>query len=282
MTSPSPYLTPVTPPGWSPDVAVLPAETLLPDALLITATTKVAQIEGDAPYVRIPKLDLSGDVAHIPEGNTFDEAEAEAEEVLLKTAKIGVLVRISREQLAQPLVPDVVRDAIERAVRVKADTVTVNGGAGMPQGIADQAIAAGSITNNLDPVVDACALIESGWGTPSHVVCSPSAWASVSRLKKESSSNESLIGAGTAPAPRSLLGLPVLVNAALPDGHLLVLDRRQVLSAYGEVLTAVSNDVYFASDEIGIRASWRFGVGMLKETAAVDLTIETVEAETGT
>jgi hypothetical protein len=37
---------------------------------------------------------------------------------------------------------------------------------------------------------------------------------------------------------------------------------------------AVSEDAYFSSDEIGIRASWRFGVEMLKATAAVDVTIE--------
>jgi HK97 family phage major capsid protein len=70
-----------------------------------------------------------------------------------------------------------------------------------------------------------------------------------------------------------VLGIPVLVNPALENGHLLVLDRRQVLSAYGAVLTAVSEDVYFASDEVGIRASWRFGVGLLKATAAVNVVV---------
>ena len=133
-------------------------------------TTLVASIEGDAPYVRIPKLDLTGDVAHIPEGHVFDEAEAEAEaeEVLLQTAKICVLCKISREQFSQPLIPDVVRTAIERSVRIKADQVVINGGAGMPLGIAAQAISAATpITNNLDPVVDAVPVVESGWGEAS-------------------------------------------------------------------------------------------------------------------
>jgi hypothetical protein len=47
----------------------------------------------------------------------------------------------------------------------------------------------GEITDNLDPLADAVAVIESHGGTADLIVTSPIGWASVSKLKTDAGSN---------------------------------------------------------------------------------------------
>ena len=117
----------------------------------------------------------------------------------------------------------------------------------------------GTVTDDLDALVDAIATIEDASGSATHIVCSPSSWADLSKFKQATDSNMSVVGAGTTAPTRTLLSVPVLVSNSKTDGTMLVLDRNSVLSVYGDVQLATSTDFYFGSDNIALRATFRFG-----------------------
>lgn len=80
-----------------------------------------------------------------------------------------------------------------------------------------------------------------------------------SKLKTATGSAQSLVGAGTDAPERQLLSVLVTVDRDVTAGSLVVLDKSAVLSAYGNLLVARSEDFYFSSDSVAIRATWRFG-----------------------
>ena len=82
-------------------------------------------------------------------------------------------------------------------------------------------------------MIDAVATIEDASGSATHIVCSPSSWADLSKFKQATDSNMSLVGAGTTAPTRTLLSVPVLVSNSMPDATMLVLDSASVLSVYG-------------------------------------------------
>lgn len=90
-------------------------------------------------------------------------------------------------------------------------------------------------------------------------MCSPQSWADLSKFKQADNSNLSLVGAGSSAPTRTLLSVPVLVSNSLSDTTMLVLDRSTVLSVYGTVQLATTTDYYFGSDNVALRATFRFG-----------------------
>jgi len=93
-------------------------------------------------------------------------------------------------------------------------------------------------------------------GIPTHILLSPLAWASLRKFKDEASSARRLLGAGTENAIPSL---PVIVSNAVPSGTGLMLDKTAIISAVGQVMVSQSEHIYFNSDSIGLRCTWRFG-----------------------
>ena len=92
----------------------------------------------------------------------------------------------------------------------------------------------------------------------------------------------SLIGAGTEAATRTLLSVPVVVSNSIPDAGLVVLDKASVLSVYGQVLLATSTDFYFGSDNVALRATFRFGAAIADTERLVKLTVAGAGSSAGT
>jgi HK97 family phage major capsid protein len=132
----------------------------------------------------------------------------------------------------------------------------------------------GPITNSLDALIDASASVQRlSRGPITNVLASPESWAEVCKLKRESTSNESLVGARTESAEQLLLSTPVTVTPELAATDVVVLNKLRVLSAYGNVDIATSEDYYFNSDSVALRATLRFGVVVAKPGAVVKLQI---------
>ncbi|ORV40217.1 hypothetical protein AWC00_16245 [Mycobacterium conspicuum] len=126
----------------------------------------------------------------------------------------------------------------------------------------------------MDSVIDAVSLIESlPGGTCTNIISAPDAWASLAKLKDEETSNRSLIGAGTESPTKTLLSIPVTVTSAMPATKVLLLDRNKTLSAYGQLLVSRSDDFYFGSDNVALRATLRFGAGFVDVHAGQILTV---------
>jgi HK97 family phage major capsid protein len=226
MTTP-PFTTPQAVESLRPNIHVFPPADLIPDALIIRGTTKVAQIEGDEPVVRAPFI-MVGEAGFVPEGDEIPDAGVDSREAIIATGKVSLLVEVSREQYRQDGVTALLTDELKRALTVKADIALLTQEAPSapaitpPAGLLVQDHTEGAeINDNLDALSDAVALIESQSGTADLIITSPASWSSVSKLKTASDSNESLLGPPAVAARRQLLSIPVAVAATVPDDLLL-------------------------------------------------------------
>jgi len=266
------HTTPTSPKAWAPDVtAYLPGD-VVPDALILQTATVVGQIEGDAPSVRVPFVADDGDAGFVAEGDLIPDAAQGFDEVVVVTDAVKTLGKYSFETLAQPEAARLIVDSLSRLVTSKANIAYLSNAAD-PAGLLGLATAGGALATNLDKLVDAIAAIEDDGGQASHVIASPSAWASVSKLKQATGSNASLLPSGNAAGERTILGVPVLVSNAAPAGNLLVLDRRSVIAASGPVRLARSDDALFSNDLVAIRVTWRFGWQVMHTKRIVKLTV---------
>jgi len=182
--------------------------------------------------VRVPFVADDGDAGFVAEGDLIPDAAQGFDEVVVVTDAVKTLGKYSFETLAQPEAARLIVDSLSRLVTSKANIAYLSNAAD-PAGLLGLATAGGALATNLDKLVDAIAAIEDDGGQASHVIASPSAWASVSKLKQATGSNASLLPSGNAAGERTILGVPVLVSNAAPAGNLLVLDRRSVIAASG-------------------------------------------------
>jgi HK97 family phage major capsid protein len=263
----------------------VPAE-LIPDALLIATSIRAGNVEGDEPAVRVPYIDTDGDAGFTPEGTTITEADPDHSEVVIHTGKVAVLARVSREQYFQGDASTLLSDSVRRSIIRKANTAYLTQTAPTPPATTPPAgllalspVSGGTVADSFDVVADTVMRIEAANGTATHVIASPTAWASLTKFKQATSSNASLVGAGVEAAERRLLGVPVLVSAAMTADKVLILDRSAVLSAYGEVQLAVSDQAYFGSDSIGVRCTFRFGQKIVDTERVIQLDVTDPAAE---
>ena len=252
--------TPTSPAAWRPDVTAYTPSDIIPDALILQTATVVGSIEGDAPSVRVPFVQGDATVSIVAEAAEIPDAAQAFDETVVTTHKLSTLGRYSYETLAQPEAARLVVDSLSRSIANKANAVYL-GNASAPTGLLNISgiTDGGAITTNLDPLVDAVADIEADGGTATHVIAAPDSWAFLSKIKTETASAQSLLGAGTAATERTLLGLPVLVSRSMSSGDLLVLDKSAVIAAQSQIRLARSEDAYFSSDVVAIRVTWRLG-----------------------
>lgn len=255
--------------AWSPDLASFAPSEVVPDALILRTSTVVGEVEGDAPFVRVAWVnDASADFT--AEGAPIPEADPGLDETLVATGKVSQLVRISREQWSQERTSELLSDSVRRAVVKRANAayiaqlaptapaVTPPPGLLNVPGITD----GGVLGYNLDVIVDAIAGIEAAGGMASHIILDPATWALIGKIKSATGSEIPLIGApgSSAQAPaRALLGVPIITDAAMAPGTLLVVDKTAIASAVGQVRVASSEHAYFTSDSIGLLCTWRIG-----------------------
>lgn len=278
--------TPTSAAAWRPDVAAIAPTDAIPDALVLMTSTVAGRVEGDEPAVRCQYVD-DDEAAVVAEGDPIDEADPSLAEVVVNTLKVAQLIRLSEEQWSQPNASTLLSESVRRAVTRKANLAYLTQPAPTapavtpPAGIYTQAaLDAGTVEDSLDTLVDLQAAISAQDGIPSHLLLSPTAWASLRKLKDEANSARSLLGAGTDDAEQRLLNLPVIVTNALPGDAGMMIDSTAIVSAVGDVRVAQSEHAYFASDSIGLRCTWRFGARLVHPERVGKFTVASAEAET--
>ncbi|PWJ24739.1 HK97 family phage major capsid protein [Branchiibius hedensis] len=266
--------------AWSPDVTGYAAGDIIPDALVLQCSTVLGKIEGDEPLLRVAYIDDAA-ADFVAEGAVIPEADPSLSEVTVATGKVAQLVRLSREQYVNGQAAGKLSDSVRRAVTTRANQAFLSQAAPTapavtpPAGITNVTgiTSGGAVAGSLDKLVDIVAGIETAGGTPSQVLLSPTAWASLCKFKTGTSSAQSLIGAGVEPAQRQLLGVPVVVTSALTGSNGLVIDRAAVVSAVGDVMIATSEEVFFASDSVAVRCTFRFGATVVKPARVAKFTV---------
>lgn len=264
--------TPSSAGAWRPDVYTFAPADAVPDAAILQATTVSGSVEGDAPSVRVAYVkddtaQFTAEAAEIP------EADPQLAEVIVHTAKITQLVRVSNEQWTQDQTAGQLSQSVARAVTRRADLALFNETAPVSPAVAPVAglahtaglVDGGAVADNLDALVDLVAELQENLATPSLIAVSPKTWARLRKLKVGGVEvNESLLGAGTTDAVPMLLSLPVLVNIAVPTGVGFVVDQTAIVSAVGDVRIANSEHEYFSSDSVSLRATWRIGHAVVR------------------
>lgn len=264
-------MTVITTPGtggaWSPDIQAFAPSDVIPTALILECSTLAGTVEGDDPAVRVGYVD-DDQAQFTAEGSEIPEAAPQLAEVLVHTAKVTQLVRVSREQYQQASTATQLSQSVARAITRRADLAFANEPAPTAPAVAPVAgllnvpgiVDGGTVADNLDGLVDLLATLQDNLATPTHILVGPKTWAELRKLKVGGTdTNESLLGAGVTDAEPRLLSLPVLVNPALPEGKGLVVDRTAIVSAAGDVKVASSEHQYFTSDSVALRATFRFG-----------------------
>ena len=179
---------------------------------------------------------------------------------------------MSREQWSQPNASELLSRSVARAVTRAANIAYIAQVAPTGPAVTPPAgllnisgtVSGGAVASNLDGLVDLLATLAGNFSNPSHILMSPLAWASMRKFKIGTGYAGSLLGTGADDAQQFLLGLPVIVDPAVPTNKGLVIDRTAVVSAVGPVQVATSDQVYFANDSVGIRCTWRFGANVVK------------------
>jgi HK97 family phage major capsid protein len=269
------FITNESPKAWAMDVLGVAPQSVIPTALVLQCTVKGGEVLGDAPVVRVPRIKIL-DAGFVPEGSDIPESDPELGELLVKTGTVAELLKVSRDQLGQESAASLISHEMRRSLIFKADTAFLSQPAPIapaefpPGGLLSYVTDAGPLTGDLDALIDGIAAIEAlPGGVATHILAHPSAYATLRQIKKlTAGSNEALLGAGTQPGEKSLLGVPVLTTNALPSDGLLVLDKNYIVSAYSNVDLARSDDYYFNSISVALRASFRFGAGLLEAQAA--------------
>ncbi|BBY37510.1 hypothetical protein MMAN_16440 [Mycobacterium mantenii] len=258
--------TPNSAQAWRPDVYEFAASDIIPDALILQCTTQGADVEGDAPAVRVAYVD--DDEAQLSdEADEIPEAQPDLAERIIYTSKVTQLVRLSNEQFLQPSTAETIAQSVARAVTRRGDLFFTTQPAPVAPAVAPVAglfnvpglIDGGHVADDLDVLIDLIATLQHNLATPSLLLLDPTGWAAFRKLKTGTDRNLSLLGAGTSDAQAMLLSLPVIVNNAVPTGEGAVIDRNAIMSAVGTLKVATSDDRYFETDSVAVRATWRLG-----------------------
>lgn len=263
----------------APDLQAFAPEDIIPEALILSAATKVAEIEGDEPSVRVPFVDATGDPTYVAEGGTINATDPDTTESLIHTGKLAHRVILSREQFVQNGMEGMFARAMQRAMIRAADVAFMSQAAPTnpavtpPAGILNQSpTGGGQVDADLDALVDAVTGIQAAYGTPNLILASPTSWSYLLKLKQSTDSNASLLDHRVDPAQMRVVGLPVIVNQAVGDDNLVVLDSSAVLSAVGNIQLSVSDQAEHASDSYSLRATMRAGQVITDVNRVVHLT----------
>ena len=252
---------------------------VVPEALIMTAATQVGSIEGDAPAIRCPFIKADPNTGFVPEGAEIGLDDPTLDEVLIRTAKIAVLTKVSREADSYTTADTLIADSLARTITNYANTAFLtnvpDSKHNTPVGLLNlpDIPDAGVLGADLDTLVDALAGIEAEGGQANMIIVDPFGWAAVRKLKAATQSHLPLVGAAQEQATQQLLGVPVIVNPKMSKGTALVLDTREVLAAVGPINLDVSDQAFFSSDSIARRVTWRIGWNVIRPERLAKLPI---------
>lgn len=249
--------------AWRPDTSTFfDADKVLAESLYIKATTQGGIIVGDEPSLRVAYVDDADSAGFVAEGAEIPVSDPALGEKVVQTRKIARLVKISREMYYQDNTGQKMAESVKNDLIKKMDRALLAQPAPVAPDIAPSTglihtpglVEGDEIGDNLDPLVDLLAELQSNDATPSLIVIDPLAYASLFKMKTATGSNQGLLSPATSGLTGTPLGLPVQVSNALPANSGLVIDKNAIVSAYGQVKIETSVEAYFTSDSVAVRA----------------------------
>ena len=219
----------------------------------------------------------------IAEGTTITELDPTFSNITLKSQKVAVLTKISRE-LMQDSGIDIMGylgRTLGTSVGIRVNNLlTVGTGTTVPNGIvtaAGSGVVGGTALGGAftaDDLIDLAHSVDGAYVRLGGAFMMRRASIGAVRKLKDTAGNYLFAPAATVGSPDTLLGFPIVEN---PDVPAIATGAKSVLFGYhgsyhvrqvGGIEVARSDDAYFASDEIGVRLTIRVW-GDLGQSAAV-------------
>lgn len=208
----------------------------------------------------------------VAEGDEIAPSIGLLAELIVRPRKIAGLTVVSNELAddSSPAAAEVVGQGLARDMARRADEAffgSANGSGVQPQGVGalgntSEYVDAAAFSN-LDFAAEAVARAEAVGATVTHFVSGPETALQLAKVKAGAGSNAPLLGQdATAATARQVLGVPLVVSAAVPDDTLYAFDRSRVFTVVRRGATVEADrSVLFTSDRTAIRGVMRLAFG---------------------
>lgn len=229
---------------------------------------------------RLPVVEGDAGAAWVAEGAEIAASDADFDEIVVRPQKVAGLSIISRE-LAEDSSPSAqlaVGEGLAQSIANKVDaaffgnTVT-NGPSGLLSVTGVQTVDTGGAITNTDPFAEALSLAETAGAVVTSFAAHPTAVLQLSKVKKQTGSNEPLLGYDASqPTQRQVLGVPLIPSPSVAEGDVWAIPAAKVVIVLrDDVRLEVDRSRYFESDRVGIKATMRVGFAFPHPAAIVRL-----------
>lgn len=267
---------------FSPDRVIFHPVDALGTSLLQLCTTPVVVPYSDRETVRIPHFSDFTPAGFVAEGAEIPSGElGEEDEVTITSRKLAQIHSLSNELADTPDngIEAVLGTSMVNSLIASANTAFLTN-VGTPAGLNTLTgrTEAGALDANLDPFIDAFAVIESEGGNVADtwIIAHPLDWAVIAKLKASTGSNQSLIVSDPAnPGTRNIDGIPVYTSRFAERGTITIGDRGNIPSAYSEVVLEADKSALFSFDSVMFRSKHRIGWNVMNPARIATLTIPT-------
>lgn len=223
----------------------------------------------------IPVVKEDAGAAWVAEGEEISPDDPTLAEVIVTPAKVAGLTIVSREIAhdSSPAAQQIVGEGLARSIASKVDDAFFGDlatpapkGLEALTGVTPVTIEAGGVTD-LDVFAAAISQVESVAGTVTAFIANPVDALIIAQLKDSNDSNRGLLE-----DPRTVYGRPLKVSAKVEAGTFWAVDASRIVTVLREDTTlSVSEDAYFSSDRVAIRATMRVGFGFPSEQSIAKL-----------
>jgi HK97 family phage major capsid protein len=224
---------------------------------------------------RVPIVAADPTAQWVAEGEEIAPSAADLRETSSAFHKVAGLTVITRE-LAEDTSPaaanlvgaglarDIARkvDAAYFGTRVLDEIPNPEQPAGLEDLVGVNVIDAGSAWANTDPFAEAVYAAEGTGATLRAFVTNPADALLLAKVKKQTGSNEPLLGNDPTQATRRVIGgVPLLVSPGVEPGTVWGIPAGRTIAAIrSDVSLEIDRSVYFTSDRIAVKATMRIAL----------------------
>lgn len=240
-----------------------------------------AQIFNSSAPLRIPRLDSSGTVGFVGEGEQIPDTYTAgfSEIALMPTDRKSLksITRVTNElvRMASSGVTTILQQRIVEDVRTELDEALLNGDGtdDTITGIFQQAGTQSATLDLADPdtLLDALALATGEEVTPNRWFINAGDFYTLRKVK-DGNGRYILQEDITADTRYALFGIPVTVSNRVPEGKAALLDMKQVAIVRDiDPQITILTEKYADTDETGIRVVTRYDLGLLNPKGVIIL-----------
>ncbi len=259
---------------------------LRPLSVVLAAEPRIEPCDSDS--LLLPGLSSSVTVAATGEASSITESSPQFQQLRIPMRKYAAYTLSSSELLddSRPGARQIIETdhRLQLAAKLDLDMLQGNGAGNNLQGLRYQGTATSLATNGATPslsnIVDAIYRLEANNAQPSAIFMHPRTWNTLRKLV-DGQSRYQLAPTPAEAAPKNLFGLPVFLSSQMTITETIgtstdcswiaVVDMSRIVVAQRQEMTVLYDPFTYAkNDQVAIRTTTRWGMGVL-DVAAVEV-----------